>query len=391
MNERRTSHVFALLPRALLYGALWAVAITARESLLLPFDQFDSPQKTMLMLPILVGYVADGVLFAWVTLAFAPRVDGAARLGALVFGATALAVAVHIAAQSIWAYSTDMGATWARQLVPSRPQHALFLGWMLLFHGGLFIAACVFATRAQRHRETLDRARIARQTAGALLDNARLDALRAQLDPALLLRAMAAVQQRYAHDPAGADRLLDALVAFLRAAMPGVRSGASTLAAELDLARAYARLAASIEPRRAPWIVDVEAALPDLPFPPSVLVPLMESLGAPGDPATGGGRLAVERREGAVVLALQAAAGAPARLPPELLYRLQVALRALCGEQHRLDVREADPTRGFRLRLRLDLPPAGPSGAAPADPPAADLLPAALPFVSREARRLFVY
>jgi len=165
-----------------------------------------------------------------------------------------------------------------------------------------------------------------------LLSEARLLSLQGQVDPAFLLRAMVEVERRYARDPAGMGRLLDRLVGFLRAAMPGVRSGVSTLAAEVRLAERYAEVCAELGPDRAIWTIQVEGALPELPFPSLLLLPLLDQLTA----ASGSTRrveMQVTQRDGHCILML--ARGAPEherRLTPELLYRLQVGLRAVFGD-----------------------------------------------------------
>ena len=53
---------------------------------------------------------------------------------------------------------------------------------------------------------------------------------------------MGELEKRYRNEPAGAERLLETLVEFLRCAMPGLREPVSTVDTELRLARAYVRL-----------------------------------------------------------------------------------------------------------------------------------------------------
>jgi LytS/YehU family sensor histidine kinase len=107
------------------------------------------------------------------------------------------------------------------------------------------------------------------------LASARLLAIQARVDPQLLFDMLAAVKRFYEKDVARAERLLDDLSAFLRSALPRLRSARSTLQVEFDLARSYVRLlrdagAASIELQ-----MDLPTALASAGFPAGVLLPLL--------------------------------------------------------------------------------------------------------------------
>ena len=91
-------------------------------------------------------------------------------------------------------------------------------------------------------RSLLHAAAIARNHTQAILDEARLQALQRQVDPALLLNSMSELERRYRNEPDRAERLLESVVEFLRCAMPGLREPISTVEAELRLARAYLNL-----------------------------------------------------------------------------------------------------------------------------------------------------
>ena len=396
MKSLRTTALCRTLPRALLYGLLWAVAITARETMMLPFGQFDSARQMAVMGPILFMYVIDGVLFAWIALVLEPRIDSLPKFACLIVASALVIAVLH---QSRWGLLRMAGFEFGFEVQLGESMtgwsNLVFIVWMLLFHGGIFLAACALAVRTERHRATLGQAQIARQTSEALLDAAELDALRAQVDPAFLLRVMAAVQARYVTDAAGADRLLDELVAFLRAAMPAVRSGASTLRAEVELACAYASLAGAIDPTRAAWRVDVAGSLAEMPFPPQLLLPLMERLGAeatPSDAARCGGRLAITGRDRHVTIVVEAAPSLlPSALPPALLYRLQVALRATFGDAQVFEVHAAGEGHGVALALHVEWPPReAPPRAVPQADPACEP-PAFISATSRETRHHFVF
>lgn len=202
--------------------------------------------------------------------------------------------------------------------------------------------------RAERTRGLLGDAEIACSRSDTVLSQAQLQALRGQVDPDLRLRVMAEVQRRYAGNPGAAERLLDKLVNFLRSAMPGVRSGRSTLAAELALVQSYVALWAELEPLRPGWRLNIDAPLPELEFPPLLLLPVL-------DHWTGGG-LSVRREAGRVGLSIDGPLQA-GELPAPLAYRLRVGLRATCGESWTLSLNEAEAGDAPALMLSLPIEP----------------------------------
>jgi hypothetical protein len=202
-----------------------------------------------------------------------------------------------------------------------------YLGWASMLYGALFVGAQAMAFRADRTRGLLAQAEVARGRGEALFAQAELAGLQGVVDPAFVLRVLGEIQRRYAADGAGADRLLDQLVAFLRLAMPAVRSGRSTLGAELALARSYMNLCAAVEPQRAGWACDVDGALDDTPFPPLLLLPVLDALAVP---ATRVLRITSRSDDTTIELSLHGAAPG-SRLPDALLHRLRVGLHALHG------------------------------------------------------------
>jgi hypothetical protein len=179
---------------------------------------------------------------------------------------------------------------------------------------------------------------------------------------------MAEVQRRYASDAAGADRLLEQLVNFLRRAMPGVRNGTSTLAAEVKLARAHARLIAEVDLQHTIWRIRVEPGLGELPFPPLLLLPVLDALAAacaPGSTCA----LTLERTGGAdssvqasgFLLRLYGPISVPHWLPEALERRLRVGLGAVLG--HAWSLLLGDAAMGAPA-LVLTLDSAAPHGVA---------------------------
>jgi hypothetical protein len=104
----------------------------------------------------------------------------------------------------------------------------------------------------------------------------RLQAVQARVDPQLLFDMLEAVRLCYENDASRAERLLDKLIAFLRAALPRLRSTSSSVTCEAELARAYAQLRALAGAANVDMTLDVSAAAMDARFPPGVLLPLVD-------------------------------------------------------------------------------------------------------------------
>lgn len=97
--------------------------------------------------------------------------------------------------------------------------------------------------RAARARTWMHGAELERIAAERRSIESDLQAMQARIEPRFLLDTLAHVRRSYARDPATGEQLLDALIAYLRAAMPRMRESSSTVGNEIDLARAYLDIA----------------------------------------------------------------------------------------------------------------------------------------------------
>jgi Histidine kinase len=145
-----------------------------------------------------------------------------------------------------------------------------------------FIMALLFFAHLQRshaHEKAAARlafAQTAQREARRRLVQARLQAVQARIDPELLFDMLDAVRRSYELDASRAERLLDELIAFLRAALPRLRNTSSSVPREAELACAYARLRALAGAYDAGMTLEVSADLMDARFPPGVLLPLLD-------------------------------------------------------------------------------------------------------------------
>ena len=86
------------------------------------------------------------------------------------------------------------------------------------------------------------------------------------------------VQKTYVSDSHRAEQLLDELTAFLRAALPRLRTASSSVDQECDLARSFARLRVLAGLGESRLYVDIAASVGAASFPPGVVLPLIDDL-----------------------------------------------------------------------------------------------------------------
>lgn len=339
----------------LLIGLLWGFAVASLEAMTFPIEQVEALSLLAWIFLGLPQFGLQGVVLA-------AGVSWAARSGRGWLAPLAMAAAALTSAAVFVAYRLKFTAGPDRLLGPFYKSDTQWFDavvhqlWLCLCYGGLLAVAWILVERGARIERVLATTRLARDRSTAELERTRLQELHGQVDPAQLLATLAEVQRRYAHDVAGADRLLDQLVAFLRAAMPALRDGVSTLADELRRVEAHAALAAALEPGRPGWSIRVETPLPEIAFPP-LLLPLLESVSSDA-------RCRVPIRLSVTVepMRLRIEGGRPGgSLDEALAYRWRVALDAACGPGWTLVQHAADAS------IELTLPGAcAPSPGVPA-------------------------
>lgn len=164
----------------------------------------------------------------------------------------------------------------------------------ILMLGGLAMVVYVRLTRVRRSEAAFARAQIARATTGRQVLAAQLAAMQAQVEPKFLFNTLDLVESLYVRDVHRADRVLDDLIDFLRAAMPQLRGEASTLAQECGLVAAYLRILHARMGTRLEYALEVPPELGSAPFPPMLLLPLIDNAIRHGlEPLPLGGRIEV--------------------------------------------------------------------------------------------------
>ena len=257
--------------------------------------------------------------------------------------------------------------TWARYIVASlekeRPDVnaawavSTIAIWTLL--GGMAYAL-LRSSRAEREsREQL--AGLARERESLLgqQTEAQLSALTAQIEPHFLFNTLANVKRLYETHPQRGRDMLVALIAYLRAALPGMRRHESTLAEELELVRHYLAILQMRMGARLSFGIEADPGLLAARLPTLVLPTLVENAIKHGlSPLPEGGRIeirALPQAGGGVTVEVAdngqgfgtASGGAGVGLA-----NTRARLAARFGDAAALELEAAQP-RGVVARVRL--------------------------------------
>ena len=125
----------------------------------------------------------------------------------------------------------------------------------------------------------------------------QLRLLQAQIEPHFLFNTLANVRRLYQLHPDQGAQMMDSLKRYLRAALPSVRRADATLADELALVRSYLELLRMRMADRLVYTIVVDADLGATPFPPMIVMTLVENAIKHGlEPSEHGGRIDVRAR-----------------------------------------------------------------------------------------------
>jgi signal transduction histidine kinase len=188
---------------------------------------------------------------------------------------------------------------------------------------------------------------------------ARLSALQAQVEPHFLFNTLANLKYLIRTDASAAQQMLDHLVGYLQNAMPDMRSVSSTLERELALARAYLSIMQIRIGLRLRFHIDADASLLALPFPPAMLISLVENAVKHGlERATRPGEIAIRaelRGASLCVLVRDDGAGLAGDMGQGFgLANIHERLQLLYGERAALSVAAA-PGGGVDAMLAIPL------------------------------------
>jgi LytS/YehU family sensor histidine kinase len=143
--------------------------------------------------------------------------------------------------------------------------------------GCVVVAAAILRERKARDEARLHRAKPSASSSRRTSSRRGLQLMQAQVEPHFLFNTLANVQHLVETDPPQASKMLESLIQYLRAALPQMRESATNLGREVDMARAFLEIHRIRMGTRLEWTVDVPSHLRCAPFPPMMLISLVEN------------------------------------------------------------------------------------------------------------------
>ena len=237
------------------------------------------------------------------------------------------------------------------------------IGGLSLLISAMLLAIYIPRERAARAETAMAQQKAAVAAAEREATLARMKLLEAQVEPHFLYNTLAHVDSLIETDAKAARRMLERLIALLRAAALSATERA-TLASQLEWTRAYLDvLALRMGPRLA-WTIEVPAELGNAPVPPALLQPVVENAIKHGlEPRIDGGSIAIGAVRDAGGLTLTVAdTGVGFRSTARGtastgigLANLRARLAAFYGADAALTIEDNSP-HGARVTLRLPNP-----------------------------------
>ncbi|HSS69440.1 MAG TPA: histidine kinase [Casimicrobiaceae bacterium] len=207
-------------------------------------------------------------------------------------------------------------------------------------------------TRAAMLKAEADRNLLSKQAI-----EAELKLMQAQVEPHFLFNTLASVQFLTETDPPKAGQMLGHLLAYLRAALPQLRSDSTTVAQEAELAGAYLSIMQMRMGSRLSFVIDVPPQLAAHRLPPMLLMSLIENAVKHGiEPQAAGGtiRVQAQRRGDRLVITVDDdGRGLGDKVGNGVgLTNLRARLAALYGSRARFALEENSP-RGARATIEI--------------------------------------
>jgi sensor histidine kinase YesM len=194
---------------------------------------------------------------------------------------------------------------------------------LFVANGGLALAT--YFAEPKRWAEHLRRVELEKASAQKNEADLRLTILQAQVEPHFLFNTLASVRSLIAADPPRASQTVDALAEYLRATLPKFRAEAgmvpSTLGEQFTICERYLSLMKVRLGERLRVNVELPGELRATPFPPLMLISLVENAITHG----------VEPKPG--------------------VSHVTLAARVITGDQPRLEVRVEDDGAGLKLGM----------------------------------------
>ncbi len=175
--------------------------------------------------------------------------------------------------------------------------------------------------------------------------NSRLQLMQARIEPPFLLNTLQCIRDLYETDSSLANRMLDDLIVYLRAALPQMRTSTSTLGQEVRLAAAYLAIERTACRGAFDFAFDVPEPVGRSVFPPMTLLPLIGAFVKAAKKARQSGTSVhthARARAGVLELSVEYA-GSSFPAAHDVVASLTARLRALYGAQGKLAIERRQP------------------------------------------------
>jgi len=228
--------------------------------------------------------------------------------------------------------------------------------WMMSFIMLLILTAVILKIVLGGKKRAERRAMAATETAAEeglkrQLAEAHLKMMQAQVEPHFLFNTLASVDYLIETDPPTASKMQKNLIQYLRAALPQMREGSTTLGKEVQLCRSYLEILKFRMEDRLQYTVAVPQGLSSAQFPPMMLQSLVENSIKHGlEPKPEGGSITITANivDGRLrVTVADTGLGFAAGTRPGTgvgLANVRERLAALYGGRARLTIEANDPT-----------------------------------------------
>jgi len=148
---------------------------------------------------------------------------------------------------------------------------------MLLIMAGIIVKLVLGGKKRAERRAQAATETAAEESLKRQLAEAQLKTMQAQVEPHFLFNTLASVDYLIETEPSTASKMQKSLIQYLRAALPQMRQGSTTLGKEVQLCRSYLEILKFRMEDRLQYSVIVPQGLGSAQFPPMMLQSLVEN------------------------------------------------------------------------------------------------------------------
>jgi signal transduction histidine kinase len=159
----------------------------------------------------------------------------------------------------------------------ARDGSGLVMFVVLLIMAGIIVKVVLGGKQKAERRAQAATATAAEESLKRQLAEAHLKMMQAQVEPHFLFNTLASVDYLIETDPPTASKMQKNLIQYLRAALPQMREGSTTLGKEIQLCRSYLEILKFRMEDRLQYFVTVPQGLASAQFPPMMLQSLVEN------------------------------------------------------------------------------------------------------------------